>query len=106
MSAKTASLENRIRQCWGVLSSHEQRLAEVILAAPGQSAMNTATELAQSAGVSKATTTRYFRHLGYDSYETARRQARDMQLRILTEGFPRDKGKGSWVPAGVDKKYC
>ncbi|MEH0874432.1 MurR/RpiR family transcriptional regulator [Pectobacterium cacticida] len=79
MSAKTASLEGRIRQHWDRLSSHEQRLADVLLAAPGQLAMNTATELAQSAGVSKATTTRFFRHLGYDSYEAARRQAREMQ---------------------------
>ncbi|WP_413730628.1 MurR/RpiR family transcriptional regulator [Sodalis sp. RH22] len=79
MSVKTASLENRIRQCWEQLSSHEQRLADVILAAPGQLAMNTATELARSAGVSKATTTRFFRHLGYDNYDAARRQARDMQ---------------------------
>ncbi|EHQ8971274.1 MurR/RpiR family transcriptional regulator [Klebsiella pneumoniae] len=79
MSAKMASLEGRIRQHWEKLSSHEQRLADVLLAAPGQLAMNTATELAKSAGVSKATATRFFRHLGYESYEAARRQAREMQ---------------------------
>lgn len=79
MSAKPATLEGRIRQCWDQLSLHEQRLAEVLLAAPGQLAMNTATELAQSAGVSKATATRFFRHLGYESYDAARRQAREMQ---------------------------
>jgi DNA-binding MurR/RpiR family transcriptional regulator len=79
MSVKTASLEGRIRQHWDQLSLHEQRLADVLLAAPGQLAMNTATELAQSAGVSKATATRFFRHLGYESYDAARRQARDMQ---------------------------
>jgi DNA-binding MurR/RpiR family transcriptional regulator len=38
--------------------------------------MQTATELAISAGVSKATTTRFFRALGYDSYDAARREAR------------------------------
>ncbi|MDJ0475592.1 MULTISPECIES: MurR/RpiR family transcriptional regulator [Pantoea] len=79
MSAKPVPLEGRIRQYWDELSLHEQRLAEVLLAAPGQLAMNTATELAQSAGVSKATATRFFRHLGYESYEAARRQAREMQ---------------------------
>lgn len=79
MNAKTASLEGRIRQHWDRLSLHEQRLADVLLAAPGQLAMNTATELAQSAGVSKATTTRFFRHIGYESYDAARRQAREMQ---------------------------
>jgi len=79
MNAKTASLEGRIRQNWDQLSLHEQRLADVLLAAPGQLAMNTATELAQSAGVSKATATRFFRHIGYESYDAARRQAREMQ---------------------------
>ncbi|MFH8135547.1 MurR/RpiR family transcriptional regulator [Pantoea osteomyelitidis] len=79
MSAKSSSLESRIRQHWDRLSSHEQRLADILLAAPGQLAMNTATELAQSAGVSKATTTRFFRHIGYESYDEARRQAREMQ---------------------------
>jgi len=79
MSAKSATLESRIRQHWDQLSGQEQRLADVLLAAPGQLAMNTATELANSAGVSKATTTRFFRHLGYESYEAARRQAREMQ---------------------------
>lgn len=79
MNAKTASLEGRIRQHWDQLSLHEQRLADVLLAAPGQLAMNTATELAQSAGVSKATATRFFRHIGYESYDAARRQAREMQ---------------------------
>lgn len=79
MNAKAATLEGRIRQHWDQLSSYEQRLADVILAAPGQLAMSTATELANSAGVSKATTTRFFRHLGYESYDAARRQAREMQ---------------------------
>jgi DNA-binding MurR/RpiR family transcriptional regulator len=97
MSAKAASLEGRIRQHWDQLSSHEQRLADVLLAAPGQLAMNTATELAHSAGVSKATTTRFFRHLGYESYEAARRQARDMQssgsplyLQVVASASPLD----------------
>nr|WP_280116118.1 hypothetical protein [Kosakonia arachidis] len=35
MSAKTTSSEGRIRQHWDQLSSHEQRLADVLLAAPG-----------------------------------------------------------------------
>lgn len=79
MSAKALALESRIRQQWANLSAHEQRLADVLLAAPGQLATHTATELASSAGVSKATTTRFFRHLGYESYEAARLQAREMQ---------------------------
>ncbi len=79
MPKKSLSLENRIRQDWDKLSSYEQQLADVLLAAPGKLATNTATELAESAGVSKATTSRFFRHLGYESYDEARRQAREMQ---------------------------
>ncbi len=79
MQNKLPSLENRIRQHWDQLSSHEQQLADLLLASPGQLAMNTATELASCAGVSKATTSRFFRHLGYLSYDEARRQAREMQ---------------------------
>lgn len=70
------SLEGRIKARYDDMSAVEQKLSDVILASPGQLAMQTATELAGSAGVSKATATRFFRSLGYDSYEQARREAR------------------------------
>jgi DNA-binding MurR/RpiR family transcriptional regulator len=73
---QSASLESRIRNRYEQMSAVEQKLSDVILASPGQLAMQTATELAISAGVSKATTTRFFRALGYDSYDAARREAR------------------------------
>ncbi|MCD5986327.1 MurR/RpiR family transcriptional regulator [Pseudomonas sp. CDFA 553] len=73
---QAASLESRIRGRYEQMSAVEQKLSDVILASPGHLAMQTATELAISAGVSKATTTRFFRALGYDSYEKARRDAR------------------------------
>jgi len=73
---QSASLESRIRSRYEQMSAVEQKLSDVILASPGQLAMQTATELAISAGVSKATTTRFFRALGYDSYDAARREAR------------------------------
>jgi DNA-binding MurR/RpiR family transcriptional regulator len=72
----SVSLESRIRGRYEQMSAVEQKLSDVILASPGHLAMQTATELAISAGVSKATTTRFFRALGYDSYDTARRDAR------------------------------
>lgn len=75
--AQPASLQSRIKARYEVMSAVEQKLADVILASPGQLAMQTATELATSAGVSKATTTRFFRTLGYAAYEEARREARD-----------------------------
>jgi hypothetical protein len=54
------SIESRIAECYDELSEIDQRLADVILSAPGQLAMQTATELATTAQVSKATTTRFF----------------------------------------------
>lgn len=78
------SLESRIRGRYEHMSGMEQKLSDVILASPGQLAMQTATELATHAGVSKATATRFFRTLGYDSYESARREAR----KASTSGSP------------------
>ncbi|WP_233518929.1 MurR/RpiR family transcriptional regulator [Paraburkholderia xenovorans] len=68
-----ASIESRIAECYDELSEIDQRLADVILSAPGQLAMQTATELASSAQVSKATATRFFQKLGYASYDDAPR---------------------------------
>jgi DNA-binding MurR/RpiR family transcriptional regulator len=73
------SLEARIREVYDALTGNETRLADVILAAPGEVATHTAAELSVLAGISAATTTRFFRRLGYDSHEMARRQARDAQ---------------------------
>src|SRR3984893_12089915 len=77
---RPASIESRITECYDELSEIDQRLADVILSAPGQLAMQTATELATSAQVSKATATRFFQKLGYASYEDARAIARTAQL--------------------------
>lgn len=73
------SLEARIREVYDALTENETRLADVILAAPGEVATHTAAELSALAGISPATTTRFFRRLGYTSHEMARRQARDAQ---------------------------
>jgi len=72
-------MEARIREIYDELTDIETRLADVILAAPGEVATHTAAELSALAGISPATTTRFFRRLGYDTHEQARRQARDTQ---------------------------
>jgi DNA-binding MurR/RpiR family transcriptional regulator len=74
------SIESRIAECYDELSEIDQRLADVILSAPGQLAMQTATELATTAQVSKATATRFFQKLGYASYDDARAIARAAQV--------------------------
>jgi DNA-binding MurR/RpiR family transcriptional regulator len=77
---RPVSIESRIAECYDELSEIDQRLADVILSAPGQLAMQTATELAASAQVSKATATRFFQKLGYASYDDARAIARAAQV--------------------------
>ena len=65
--AETAdpSLTARIRDRYGDLSPMERRLADVILACPGELSGYSATELAGRAGVSKMTVSRLVRRLGY-----------------------------------------
>ncbi|WP_236072600.1 MurR/RpiR family transcriptional regulator [Paraburkholderia domus] len=86
------SIESRIAERYDELSEIDQRLADVILSAPGQLAMKTATELAATAQVSKPTTTRFFKKLGYASYDAARAVARAAQI----DGSPlylQDRGR-------------
>lgn len=58
------------------LSPTERRLADLLLDFPGELASYTASELADMAGVSNATVTRFIRRVGYRSYEAARQQVR------------------------------
>jgi DNA-binding MurR/RpiR family transcriptional regulator len=91
---RPASIESRIAERYDELSEIDQRLADVILSAPGQLAMQTATELSASAQVSKATTTRFFQKLGYASYDDARAIARAAQV----DGSPlylQERGRAS-----------
>ncbi|MCB1755295.1 MAG: MurR/RpiR family transcriptional regulator [Gammaproteobacteria bacterium] len=70
---------SRIRNHYQHLPPSERKLADLILDFPGDVASYSATELADLAGVSKAAATRLFRRLGYDSFEQARRSAREQQ---------------------------
>lgn len=78
-TAKTSFI-TRIRAATPDLHPSEKRLAEAILNFPGQLAGYTATELAQMAGVSNATVTRFVRKIGYASFEQARQAVRAEQL--------------------------
>lgn len=74
--ADTDSFVRRVRSQLDALSSAERRLADFVLAFPGELASYAASELASLAGVSNATVTRFIRRLGYGSYDEARRQVR------------------------------
>ena len=66
----------RVRGRLADLHPAERRVGELVCDFPGELASYSAKELAALAGVSNATVTRFVRRLGYDSYEEARRQAR------------------------------
>lgn len=55
----------------------ERKLGNVLCDFPGELASYSASELAELAGVSPATVSRFVRRLGYESYEEARRHARE-----------------------------
>jgi len=58
----------RIQEKLSRLTGSEQKIARVILENQGIVETHTATELANLAGVSKATTARFFRTLGYADF--------------------------------------
>lgn len=71
------SFLSRVRRKLPELHPAERRLGELVCDFPGELASYSASELAALAGVSNATVTRFVRRLGYNSYEDARRDARD-----------------------------
>ncbi|MCV3273440.1 MurR/RpiR family transcriptional regulator [Roseobacter sinensis] len=71
------SFISRVRASMADLHPSERRLAETVLNFPGDMAGYTASEVAELAGVSNATVSRFVRKIGYRSYEEARRAVRD-----------------------------
>lgn len=71
------SLDRHIRDVYDRLPASERRLADVVLEKGGSWAAYSATELAESAGVSKATAARLVRRLGFASFQEMRHQTRD-----------------------------
>lgn len=67
----------RIRSSLSSLHRAERKLGAFLLDFPGDLASYDAQELARLSGVSKATVSRFVRRIGYVSYETARRAARE-----------------------------
>jgi DNA-binding MurR/RpiR family transcriptional regulator len=67
---------NRIHAEYASLPMGERKVADLALDFPGELAAYTASELARLAEVSNATVTRFFRRLGYDSFDEARRSSR------------------------------
>lgn len=73
----TLRLQERISR----LTAAEQKLAAILLENQALIETHSATELSGLAGVSKATTARFFRNLGYTDFDEARSQAREERNR-------------------------
>ncbi|WP_046868071.1 MurR/RpiR family transcriptional regulator [Microvirga massiliensis] len=69
-------LSERILAAYDDLTRSERRLADVLLANGDAVVLYSASDISERAQVSKATTARFFRHMGYPSFKTAQREAR------------------------------
>lgn len=74
------SLSLRIHGAYDHLPEQERRIADVLLQYPGDLAAHTATELARRSGVSNATVTRFFKRLGFETFDAARQASRRLQM--------------------------
>ncbi|MDX6234772.1 MAG: hypothetical protein QOH68_3890 [Nocardioidaceae bacterium] len=84
-------IDERIAEQYADLSPQERRAADVLLAHLDDLAVYRAAELAELAGVSKATMSRLFRHLGFDDFTEVREHLRTLRSRgvpVTLEGAP------------------
>lgn len=79
MKTSSESFVRRVRSQLEELSATERQLADFLLEFPGELASYAGNELAQLAGVSPSTVSRFIRRIGYDSYDEARRHVREEQ---------------------------
>ncbi len=71
---------SRVRRILPDLHPAEQKLGRLVCDFPGELASYSASELADLAGVSNATVSRFVRRLGYDNYEEARLYLGDVKV--------------------------
>jgi DNA-binding MurR/RpiR family transcriptional regulator len=84
-------IDERIAARYPDLSPQERRAADVLLEHLDDLAIYRAAELADLAGVSKATMSRLFRHLGFDDFGEVREHLRGLRSRgvpVTIEGAP------------------
>lgn len=79
-SSAPAGFLQRISEALPEMSPAERQLGEFLLDFPGELASYDAQEVARLSGVSKATVSRFVRSIGFDSYESARKAAREESL--------------------------
>lgn len=77
-------IDERIERQYAELSPQEQRAADTLLDRLGDLAVYNAAELARLSGVSKATMSRLFRHLGFQDFN----EVKDHTRSIRSSGMP------------------
>ncbi|GAB2486384.1 MAG: MurR/RpiR family transcriptional regulator [Comamonas sp.] len=77
MPTPSQSFVHRVRSQLDNLPATERQLAHFLLEFPGELASYAGSELAELAGVSPSTVSRFIRRIGYGNYEEARRHARE-----------------------------
>lgn len=77
IAKSSPSLSSAIHQAYESLSKNERLIADLVLESPGQVCLLSASELANAAGVSNSTVTRFVHRTGFDSYEHMRQLARE-----------------------------
>lgn len=77
----------RIQERFARLTAGEQKLARLILDRQDDILTYSATQIAEMAGVSKATTARFFQHLGYADFNEVKLQAREERNRTEPYGL-------------------
>lgn len=71
----------RIQERYDRLTAGEQKLAQLVMERQDDILTHSATEIAEMAGVSKATAARFFQHLGYADFNEVKLQAREERNR-------------------------
>lgn len=77
MNKPMTSLVDAIHKAYPVLTGRERRVADFVLAAPGEVSAYGASELARMVGVSPSTVTRFVQRIDFARYEEMRRTARE-----------------------------
>lgn len=82
----TGGVRERIEHAWSDLSPVERQVAQLVLEHVEDLAAYTTAELADASGASKASVSRFFRRLGFDSFAQVRLDARTLRARGVPTG--------------------
>ncbi len=97
------TIEDRIHKAFASLSDRERLVADLILQSPREICLYSASELAEIAGVSNSTISRFVQRTGFNNYEEMRRKARESGH--WGSPLSLDSTADSKQPASSDDRY-